>query len=53
MDAVLLTSVALQGPHWIFGLPCELTLAPAKKGGWRMGRMENIWGDDKRLWLAV
>lgn len=42
MGAVLLTSVVLQGPHWILDFPYELVLAALKKESWRMDRMENI-----------
>jgi hypothetical protein len=53
MGAVLLTSVELQAPHWIFGLPCELISAAAKNESWRMERMENISSGEEGLSLCT
>jgi hypothetical protein len=49
MDTRLLTSVALQAPHWISGLLFELGVVAVKKESCRMERKETIRGNKEVL----
>ena len=49
MGTRLLTSVALQAPHWIPGLLFELGVVAAKKESCRMERKKTIRGNKEDL----